>query len=161
MNLLSESVAYGLLFFQPFAALLGIVFNVRGVRLSLEDLACHESELDDRRKKGIRGTSSDRARGLVAQLAVEYELIRLCVQALLLFIGALVVINPPDHLDRPFVVAANRIALMLITMLVASKSILGQHNRNRVIRLLQNGHAKRRLADQKDLRKRGKVDVGV
>lgn len=157
MNLPSELVAVVLLYLQPVVAFAGILVNVLGVRKALGDLEFHEVEIEEKRRRRRRITPPDRARGVVAQLNVEYELIRLGIQGLLLFIGALVILNPPDHIDKPVVLILNRSALMACTVLAASKSILGQNGRRRVIEILQNGRGRRRReAARRDVRRKYK-----
>lgn len=132
---ISESLAWALLGLQPLAAVIGITFNVGTLQDALED---------------VRYTSSGvRSKNLAARLHAEWELIRLSVQVLLLFVGALVLSGSPDHIDQPMTVVFSRIALMLITVLMASKAFLW-HRYQRLIG---------RLWAQERKRKRKRVTV--
>jgi hypothetical protein len=103
------SVAWGLLALQPAVAFVGLVLNVFRASEALEDVRFTDSGL--------------RSKHLAARKVAEDELTRVTVDVLLVFIGLVTVVNPPDHIDRPSSVIMIRSALMLVSLIMASKPI--------------------------------------
>jgi hypothetical protein len=113
------SVAWGLLALQPAVAFVGLVLNVFRASEALEDVRFTDSGL--------------RSKHLAARKVAEDELTRVTVDVLLVFIGLVTVVNPPDHIDRPSSVIMIRSALMLVSLIMASKPIRGGKYYQRLI----------------------------
>jgi hypothetical protein len=121
MGGIEVSVAWGLLALQPAIAFVGLVLNLFRVNESIEDVRFTDGGL--------------RSKHLRARQVAEDELTRVSVDGLLLFIGLVTVVNPPDHLDRPGAVLLTRSALMFMTLLMASKPIRGKYYQRLIGRL--------------------------
>lgn len=119
-----EILAYAVLIAQPVIALVGIVMNVIGLTCAIRDLKLTKEFNGNRR--------------LVASAHVEWELIRLLVQILFFIMGMTSLIYLPDPetiINRSFAVVINRGGLILATILLTTKSVLGLRYRQQLLRI--------------------------
>lgn len=119
--------AYPLELLQLVGALVGVVLNAYALIQARKDT-------DALRDSGINGS-----RKIVADGNVQQELIRLVVQVLLVVVGAASVILPPPSPDMPEMFLwsgyITRVVLLLITFLIAFKSVLDVKDRRTLLRL--------------------------